>query len=268
MQWNRKWIGICAAVFVLLAGILAVEGWHRPEKTNTQRATEEEWVAPATKEAVSVSGTSLSQETKAPGKSHPLATANAKGKTEQTKAPKETASNPAPAAKTKGQKKKTEIEKKKNDKKKDSSAKASKTPVPARTAAPTTEPAGETERKVEFRIDCTAILDKRDLWKDGIEEVIPKSGVFYSGTVSFQTGDTVYDILKKICADNGIALDSQYTPLYETYYVRGIGNLYEFDCGSESGWKYSVNGILPGVGSSGYTVKNGDKVVFFYDYQY
>ena len=33
--------------------------------------------------------------------------------------------------------------------------------------------------------------------------------------------------------------------MYNSYYVEGIGNLYEFDCGSESGWMYKVNGWFP-----------------------
>ena len=77
----------------------------------------------------------------------------------------------------------------------------------------------------------------------------------------------MYDALTDICEENNILLDSQYTPIYETYYVSGIGNLYEFDCGSESGWKYSVNGALPGMGCSRYIIGKGDTMIFFYDYR-
>ncbi len=134
-------------------------------------------------------------------------------------------------------------------------------------ATPSPTPAAES-RQVTFQIQCKEILNKKELWKSGIEEIIPENGVFYTGSCSYSEGDTVYDLLKRICTENQIALDSQYTPIYGTYYIRGIGNLYEFDCGDESGWKYSVNGVLPSVGCSGYSLKNGDDVIFYYDYKY
>ena len=54
------------------------------------------------------------------------------------------------------------------------------------------------------------------------------------------------------------------TAVYNSAYIEGIGNLYEFDCGERSGWKYSVNGEVPRVGCSGVKVKPSDKIVFFY----
>jgi len=77
-------------------------------------------------------------------------------------------------------------------------------------------------------------------------------------------------LLERITKENSIALDSEYTPLYGTYYVKGIGGLYQFDCGSESGWMYSVNGRTPNVGASNYQVSNGDAIVFYYvcEYEY
>ncbi len=134
-------------------------------------------------------------------------------------------------------------------------------------AEPTSTPAVEKEKKhtCSFTIECRLILDRKDLWRDGLEEVVPGDGVFFSDKVRYKKGQSVYDVLKKICDKNDILLDADYTPLYDTYYVRGIGNLYEFDCGSESGWKYKVNGVLPGVGSSLYEIKDDDEIVFFYD---
>ena len=51
---------------------------------------------------------------------------------------------------------------------------------------------------------------------------------------------------------------------YGSTYIEGIGNLYEFDCGEESGWLYFVNGTSLGLGCSGYTVANGDEILFAY----
>ncbi|MBO6108585.1 MAG: DUF4430 domain-containing protein [Eubacterium sp.] len=137
-------------------------------------------------------------------------------------------------------------------------------PAPDATFSPTKEPADKKDIYY-FTIECKKITDRPDLWRDGLENVIPENGVFFSGKLEYQKGLTVYDALKKICDDNNILLDSRYTPIYETYYVSGIGNLYEFDCGSESGWKYSVDGIVPGVGCSRYEIAKGDRIVFFYD---
>ena len=54
------------------------------------------------------------------------------------------------------------------------------------------------------------------------------------------------------------------TPVYHTAYIEGIANLYEFDCGSASGWVYTVNGEQPGVGCSDYAVHDGDTVIWHY----
>lgn len=132
---------------------------------------------------------------------------------------------------------------------------------------PTVKPTATPVPTITFEITCKKILDRQDLWKPGIEEIIPENGIYYTGTRNYKKGTTVYDVLKEICNENGILLDSQYTPMYGTYYIQGIGNLYEFDCGGESGWKYSVNGKISGVGCSSYKVKPGDEIVFFYDYE-
>ena len=146
---------------------------------------------------------------------------------------------------------------------------ASPAPAATATAIPSPSPSlsqAEAE-KVRLTIQCTSILGSKDLWKDGLEEVIPPDGIFYDGECGFSPGDSVYHILRNVCSEKDIPLDSQYTPVFGTYYIRGIGNLYEFDCGDESGWKYSVNGITPGEGSSSYFPRNGDYIVFFYDHR-
>lgn len=144
--------------------------------------------------------------------------------------------------------------------------KPKKSPKVTSVPKPTTTP--KVKEEVIITIECTRILDKKDLWNEGIEEIIPANGVFFKGVLPFDEKMSAYDALKMACKKGNIALDSQYTPLYETYYIKGIGNLYEFDCGGESGWKYSVNGATPGIGCSSYSVEPGDSIVFFYDYQY
>ena len=51
---------------------------------------------------------------------------------------------------------------------------------------------------------------------------------------------------------------------YDSVYIEGIGNIYEFDCGPQSGWMFSVNGIYPGLGCSAYTLADDDVILFNY----
>ena len=46
--------------------------------------------------------------------------------------------------------------------------------------------------------------------------------------------------------------------------MEGIDNLYEFDCGQQSGWLYRVNGYSPGYSSSQYVLSDGDQVEWLY----
>lgn len=141
-------------------------------------------------------------------------------------------------------------------------------PSAASSPTPTAAAGSQSDPTVQFQIVCTAIMDKKELWKDGIEDILPSDGIFYSGQTAVQKGDTVYDLLKRVCADNNLVMDSQFTPIYGTYYIRGIGHLYEFDCGENSGWRYSVNGAIPGMGCNRCEAHAGDTIVFFYDYHY
>ncbi len=119
--------------------------------------------------------------------------------------------------------------------------------------------------KVSITIQCDAILDNIDDLKSSKKEFVPEDGVILPETeVSFYKDDTVFDVLRDTCADNDIQLESQYTPLYKSYYIKGINNLYEFDCGANSGWMYSVNDEFPNYGCSSYTPKDGDKIVWCY----
>ena len=83
-------------------------------------------------------------------------------------------------------------------------------------------------------------------------------------TVSFSQGETVYNVLSRTCKKARIQLEVSYSGGYGSYYVEGIGNLYEFDCGRQSGWIYTVNGKDPNYGCSSYQLKNGDHIEWSY----
>ena len=61
-----------------------------------------------------------------------------------------------------------------------------------------------------------------------------------------------------------IHMEYSFTPVYNSSYIEGIANLYEFDCGELSGWMYCVNDWYPNYGVSRYQVKAGDEIVFNY----
>lgn len=115
-----------------------------------------------------------------------------------------------------------------------------------------------------FVIECKTILDNKDKLKKGLEKYVPDDAVIFSKTVGFDSGESVYDILRRICDENSIQMEASYTPTFSSYYVEGINNLYEFDCGQGSGWMYSVNGVFPNYGCSSYKPVNNDKIAFRY----
>lgn len=128
-----------------------------------------------------------------------------------------------------------------------------------------------------FEISCENILKNKDNLKENKEAFLPKNGtILNSVKVTVPEGSTAFDVIKKACADNvctdgcayckknGIQLDYVYTPGYENYYIRGIHQIYEKDCGTQSGWMYCVNGAFPNYGCSQYKVKDGDLIRFLY----
>lgn len=82
--------------------------------------------------------------------------------------------------------------------------------------------------------------------------------------VKVKKGMTVYDVLYQACRQNGIHIESSYTPGYGSYYIEGINHLYQFDAGEGSGWTYRVNQRYPNVGCSAYVLSEGDTIVWEY----
>ena len=116
-----------------------------------------------------------------------------------------------------------------------------------------------------FSIECSTILNNlADLDPDK-RELVPSNGVILAPTkVTFYEGESVFDVLQRVCKEKGIHLESSWTPIYNSAYIEGIHNLYEFDCGELSGWMYRVNGWYPNYGCSRYQLADGEKVEFRY----
>lgn len=116
-----------------------------------------------------------------------------------------------------------------------------------------------------FSIECTSIFNNLDKLNPEKLDVLPKNGVIFpSQTVTFYEGESVYDVLLRVCKENKIHMEASFTPMYNSAYVEGLGNLYEFDCGSGSGWMYRVDGWYPNYGCSRYQLKQGETVEWRY----
>ena len=116
-----------------------------------------------------------------------------------------------------------------------------------------------------FSIECSTILNNLSMLDPNKLEMLPSGGIILpQTTVVFYEGESVFDVLQRVCKENGIHLESEWTPIYNTAYIEGIHNLYEFDCGALSGWMYSVNGWYPNYGCSRYQLKDGDVVQWRY----
>lgn len=130
------------------------------------------------------------------------------------------------------------------------------------------EPSGgnttaETKNQCTIAIDCKTILNNTEKLNTAKKSFVPSDGVILATTtVTFNEGDSVFDVLKKVTREKGIQMEFEESPMYGSVYVEGIANLYEFDCGDLSGWEYCVNDWYPNYGCSNYVLENGDVILW------
>lgn len=116
-----------------------------------------------------------------------------------------------------------------------------------------------------LEIRCDTLLANLDKLAEGKAQLVPADGVLLEKTsVEFTPGESVFDVLRRCLRQEKLHFEYVDAKAYGSVYIEGIGNLYEFDCGEQSGWMFSVNGVFPGLGCSGYTVCDGDEIVFAY----
>ncbi len=83
-----------------------------------------------------------------------------------------------------------------------------------------------------IQIRCDTILDNLDKLTADKEQYVPDNGIILeTSKVEFLEGESVYDVLKRVCTYSGIHLSYDWTVEYGGYYIEGINHLYEFDCG-------------------------------------
>ncbi len=114
-------------------------------------------------------------------------------------------------------------------------------------------------------ISCETILDNMDKLKKEKHHLVPDNGIILSKeNIKFNDGESAFNVLRRELKREKIHMEFVDTPMYNSVYIEGINNIYEFDCGSESGWSYSVNDSIPNYGISQYILENGDKIKIFY----
>lgn len=119
--------------------------------------------------------------------------------------------------------------------------------------------------KVTLSVQCGAILDNMDDLDPDKAELVPADGVLYAATeLELTEGESVFDVLSRAMRDAKIHMEYSSTPIYQSAYIEGIGNLYELDCGPLSGWMYRVNGEFPPYGCSRWMVQDGDVIEWLY----
>ncbi len=124
---------------------------------------------------------------------------------------------------------------------------------------------GDGKLSCTLEIRCDVLLDNLDQLKTEKAALVPEDGVLLPVTeVEFDGGESVFDVFRKVLREEKIHFEYVDASAYDSVYIEGIGNLYEFDCGPQSGWMYSVNGVHPGLGCSAYTLTDGDVIVFCY----
>lgn len=97
-------------------------------------------------------------------------------------------------------------------------------------------------------------------------QVIGVDSIMMSGNLSLDKETSAYSALKILSSQKGISVST--SGFGSSIYVRGIGGLYEFDYGGNSGWMYKVNNVLPRYGANSYKLKNGDELVWYYTQDY
>lgn len=116
-----------------------------------------------------------------------------------------------------------------------------------------------------IQIRCDSLVANKNKIDSELWKYIPSNGMILTETkITVDKGTSAYDALNQVCKAKNIAMDSEYTAMYKSYYVKGIGHLYEKQAGDMSGWIYKVNGKAPNKGSSSFILSDGDSITWAY----
>ncbi|MDR0935520.1 MAG: DUF4430 domain-containing protein [Oscillospiraceae bacterium] len=141
-------------------------------------------------------------------------------------------------------------------------------PIPAGKPAPV-EPQDATINDGSFAVsllvECKVLIDNLEKLDKNKRELVPADGVIFPATnVTVYEGESVFNVLQREMKRAKIHFEFVNTPIYNSAYIEGINNLYEFDAGELSGWLYKVNDWFPNYGCSRYQLKPGDVVEWIF----
>lgn len=123
-------------------------------------------------------------------------------------------------------------------------------------------PASDGSFSVKLSIDAQTLVGHLNEVKQEKRAFVPANGwILQPTTVRLTEGQNVYDALVAATKAHGIQMESRWTPLYGSYYVNGINQLYERDAGGLSGWMYSVDGWYSNYGASSYAALHDGSVI-------
>lgn len=138
-------------------------------------------------------------------------------------------------------------------------------PAPVSTASEASPPVETETLSATLFVSCHTVLNHLERLDAGKRELVPADGIILPETmVTFLQGETVFDVLHREMKRAKIHLEFMHTPVYNSTYIEGIYNLYEFDCGDGSGWVYMVNGRQGSCSSSQYILEDGDRIEWVY----
>ncbi len=98
----------------------------------------------------------------------------------------------------------------------------------------------KTTNSCTISVSCGELIDNDDLDAE-LRGKVPDGGVILPETeTAISSGDTVYDILEKVCSEEKIDMTVEDSSTGK--FVTGIGGFSSGDAGSMSGWIFRVNG--------------------------
>ncbi len=106
----------------------------------------------------------------------------------------------------------------------------------------------------------TISIDCRNATEGGVPGAPEGGWILGKKTVELQDGDTVWDVLSRICRDRGIAIAKIGSGA--SVFVKSIGGVAPVS--AQSGWMYSVNSAYVQTSCGNYTLSNGDSIRWKY----
>ena len=101
-------------------------------------------------------------------------------------------------------------------------------------------------------ISCASILEHMELCSEEKRELVPEDGwLLESVEVSFQEGQSAFDVLQQVCRENKLHLEFSTTPVYGSVPNYGCSQ-YALQDGDTVTWVYTCE-LGRDVGSGGWT---------------